>query len=188
LAVFAVYRKLGTGNCFWGAEEIPFMTGETSRETSGNRIKKRVWIKASAEVVYSALTESKELARWFCDRASCDPREGGELLAYWKTGKSIQKGRAVFTHLVPGRSMELLWIDDGHGTDTTNPDHTLSYDIKSKSGMTELVMTDSGDAPSDDETYGFLDQGWNSVLLELKDYCERRQRSARSRPRERRIT
>ena len=164
------------------------MTGEASGKSTGRKIKKRVWIKASAEVVYSALTESKELARWFCDRASCDPQEGGELLAFWKTGKSGQQGRAVFTRLVPGRSMELLWIDDGRGTDTMNSDHTLSYEIKSKSGMTELVMIDSGDAPSDEETYGFLDQGWNSVLLELKDYCERRQRSARLRPRERGIT
>ncbi len=158
------------------------MTDRIPGEPPVNRIKKRVWIKASAEVVYRALTESNELVRWFCDRASCDPREGGELLAYWKTGKSGQKGRAVFTHLVPGNSLKLLWIDDGSGTDAENSTHTLSYEIKSKSGMTELVMIDMGDSPSDEETYAFLNQGWNSVLLELKDYCERRERSARLRP------
>jgi uncharacterized protein YndB with AHSA1/START domain len=160
----------------------PFMTDETSGGSPRNRIKKRVWIKASTEVVYRALTESKELARWFCDRAFCDAREGGEFSAHWKTGESGQKGRAVFTHLVPGKSMELLWIDDGRGTDTKNSTHTLSYEIRSKSGMTELVMIDTGDSPSDEETLEFLDQGWNSVLLELKDYCERRERSAKVRP------
>lgn len=157
------------------------MNDETSRASPGNRIKKRVWIKASAEVVYRALTEQKELVRWFCDKASCDPREGGELLAYWKAGKSGQKGRAVFTRLVPGSSLELLWVDDGGGTDVKNSTHTLSYEIKSKSGMTELVMVDTGDSPFDEEAFTFLDQGWNSVLLELKDYCERRERSTRSR-------
>ena len=157
------------------------MTDETLGLPPTNRIKKRVWIKASAEVVYRALTESKELVRWFCDRAACDPREGGELLAYWKTGKSSQKGRAVFTRLVPGGSLELLWIDDGRGTDTKNSTHILSYEIRSKSGMTELVMIDTDDSPSDEETFAILDQGWNSVLLELKDYCERRERAARLR-------
>ena len=158
------------------------MTGGASGEPPGNRIKKRVWIKASAEVVYAALTESRELARWFCDRASCDPREGGELLAYWKTGKSSQKGRAVFTRLIPGKSLELLWVDDGSGPETKTSTHILSYEIRSKSGMTELEVIDTGDSPSDEETYAFLNQGWNSVLLELKDYCERKERSAKLRP------
>ena len=159
------------------------MKDETSGLLPENRIKKRVWIKASAEVVYRALTESKELVRWFCDRASCDAREGGELVAYWKAGKSLQKGRAVFTQLVPGNSMKLRWIDDGGGADGENCAHTLSYEIKSKSGMTELVMIDTGAPPSDEEAFAFLNQGWNSVLLELKDYCERRERSAKPRRR-----
>jgi uncharacterized protein YndB with AHSA1/START domain len=149
----------------------------------GNKIKKKVWIKASAEVVYKALTESKELARWFCDQASCEAREGGELTAYWRMGKSGQKGRAVFTRLVPGAVLELLWVDDGHGVQEQSCGHTLSYEIRTKSGMTELVMIDDADAASDEETSAFLDQGWNSVLLELKDYCERRERSAKLRSR-----
>jgi hypothetical protein len=45
--------------------------------------------------------------------------------------------------------------------------------------MTELIMTDKDGSPSDEETYAFLDQGWNSVLLELKDYCENKERNNR---------
>jgi uncharacterized protein YndB with AHSA1/START domain len=141
-----------------------------------------VWIKASCEVVYKALTESKELVRWFCDRASCDPREGGELVAHWRTGKNSQKGRAIFTRLSPGSSLELAWIDDGRGMQEQNSSHTLSYEIRSKSGLTELIMIDKDDSTPDEETCTFLDQGWTSVLLELKDYCERRERSAKLRP------
>ena len=165
------------------------MTGSQSEvrkrtlESPGSRIVKKVWIKASTEVVYRALTDAKELARWFCDRASCDAREGGELAAYWKTGKSSQKGRALFTRLSPGSALELLWIDDGDGVQAENSSHTLSYEIRPKSGMTELVMIDKDDSIPDEETCAFLDQGWNSVLLELKDYCERRERSAKLRPR-----
>jgi len=145
------------------------------------RIVKKVWIKASMSVVYSALTQSKELANWFCDRASCDPREGGELVAYWRSGKSGQKGCAVITRLIPGSSLELLWIDDGSGATEKNS-HTLAYELRSKSGMTELVMTDKDESSSDEAEIAILDQGWNSVLLELKDYCERKERTAKLRP------
>ena len=161
------------------------MTGEARKRTGespGSKIVKKVWIRASIEVVYRALTDSKELVRWFCDRASCDPREGGELVAHWKTGKTSQKGRALFTRLAPGSALELLWIDDGSGVQAAGSTHTLSYEIRSKSGMTELVMVDRDDSTSDEETCAFLDQGWNSVLLELKDHCERRERSAKLRP------
>jgi uncharacterized protein YndB with AHSA1/START domain len=157
--------------------------GKDRAHSPGSKIKKKVWIKASAEVVYRALTESKELARWFCDQASCDAREGGELTAFWKTGKSGQRGRAVFRRLVPGIALELFWIDDGQGIQGLNCGHTLSYEIRSRSGMTELIMNDTADAPLDEETSTFLDQGWNSVLLELKDYCERMERTAKFRAR-----
>ncbi len=146
---------------------------------SGNKIRKKVWIKASPDVIYRALTESKELMCWFCDRATCDARQGGELNALWQTG---QQGRAVFTHLDPGISLELLWIDDGSGTRSREESHTLRYDIRSKSGMTELVMIDKDDSPTSAEEYDVIDKGWNSVLLELKDHCERLERSAKLRP------
>lgn len=147
----------------------------------GSKISKKVWIMASPKTVYKALTESKQLARWFCDRASCDPREGKELVACWKSGKSSRQGRALFTRVVPDSSLELLWIDDGEGARPESARHRLSYEIRSKSGMTELVMLDKDDSQSDEEAHQFLDQGWNSVLLELKDYCERSERTAKLR-------
>jgi len=160
--------------------------------TRSSKISKKVWIKASPKTVYSALTESKELARWFCDRASCDPREGKELVASWKTGKSSQEGRAVFVRVVPESSLELLWVDDGDGERPEGTSHTLSYEIRSKSGMTELVMLDKDDSQTDEEAGHVLDEGWNSVLLELKDYCERKERTAKihapEKPRSRKST
>jgi uncharacterized protein YndB with AHSA1/START domain len=152
-----------------------------SGASRGSRISKKVWIKASPETVYKALTESKELVHWFCDRASCDAREGKEFIASWKTGKSGQKGRALFTRVVPESILELVWVEDGNSAQASDSKHTLSYEIKSKSGMTELIMIDKDEAYPDDETIEFLDKGWNSVLLELKDYCERKERTAKPR-------
>jgi uncharacterized protein YndB with AHSA1/START domain len=158
-----------------------FNTGKKKSESPEGKIEKRVWIKASAEVVFKALTDPKELVRWFCDRASCNPHEGGEFIAHWRTGKSNQKGRAIFTKIAPNTYLEMVWIDDGAGTQIRDPKHTLSYAIRSKAAMTEVLMVDNDDLISDKETFTFLDQGWNSVLLELKDYCERRERSIKLR-------
>jgi hypothetical protein len=78
--------------------------------------------------------------------------------------------------------LDLLWIDDGHGTPREGSRHTTSYEIRSGSRLTEVVMVDADDAALDEETFAFLDQGWNTVLMELKDYCERRERSLKLRP------
>ncbi len=155
---------------------------EVRKQTGKSRkIIKKVWIRASKEVVYHALTDSKDLVQWFCDRVSLEAREGGELVAHWKGEKTSQKGRAVITRMVPGSVFELNWVDEGDGVKKDGSAHTFCYEIRAKSGMTELVMTDKGRACSDDDAVSVLDQGWNSVLMELKDYCERRERSAKLR-------
>jgi uncharacterized protein YndB with AHSA1/START domain len=158
-----------------------FNAGKKKSESPDRKIEKRVWIKASAEVVFNALTDPKELVRWFCDRASCNPRQGGEFVAHWRTGKVSQKGRAIFTKIAPNTYLEMVWIDDGCGTRSGDLKHTLSYTIRSKAAMTEVRMVDDDDLISNTEAFASLDQGWNSVLLELKDYCERRERSAKLR-------
>lgn len=154
------------------------------KSVKDGEIEKKVLIQASPALVYEALTNARDLARWFCDRASSDPRVGGELVAYWKAGRASQKGRAVYTQLVPGELVELLWIDDGRGPDPENAHHILSYTVRLKRGHTEVVMRDADYPPPDDEVYSILDEGWNSVLLELKDYCESKERSGKIHPAE----
>ena len=158
------------------------MTGGQSgvRKRESNKIVKKVWIKASPKVIFSALTEPKELVHWFCDRATCDLREGGELAAHWR--EAGQKGRARITRIADGSHLELLWIDDGRGIQE-NSAHQTRYEIHTMAGMTELVMTDIDEPVPDEQAFAALDQGWNSVLMDLKEYCERRERSAKIRPR-----
>ncbi len=151
-------------------------------QTNRGRIEKRVLIKASPAIIFHALTDARDLVRWFCDRATSDPKEGGELAAYWKTGKTGQKGRAVFTKFLPDLNLELLWVDDGGGEKQQNGHHILSYTIRSKRETSEVIMRDEDDRLPDEDTYALLDMGWNSVLLELKDYCERKERSSKPRP------
>lgn len=151
-------------------------------ETKKGQIQKRVLIQAPPATVFSALTEARELIRWFCDRASSDARVGGELSAYWKSGKAGIKGRARYVSIEPNSSVELLWIDDGQGTPSEAATHTLAYTIRPRRGSCEVVMCDYDQASLDEETLVLLDSGWNSVLLELKDYCERKARAGKPHP------
>jgi uncharacterized protein YndB with AHSA1/START domain len=158
-----------------------FSASRKKSDSPAGKIEKRVWIRASAEIVFKALTDPKELVRWFCDRAVCNPKEGGEFVAHWRTGISSRKGRAIFTKVSQNTALEMTWIDDGCGTPTGDSKHTLSYIIRSKAAMTEVLMVDNDELTSDQESFAFLDQGWNGVLMELKDYCERRERSVKLR-------
>ena len=143
-----------------------------------NKIEKKVWIQASAEIVFQALTKAGALEQWFCDKASSNPRAEGEIVAQWNDGKTRRKGRAIFTRFEPSSGLTLRWVNDGRDDDSEAA-HTLSYEIHQRSGMTELIMTDSDEIEMDEETLDFLAQGWNSVLLELKDYCEHKDRAAK---------
>ena len=145
-------------------------------------IEKTVLIEAPPAIVFRALTEARDLIRWFCDRATCEPRVGGELKAYWRTGSNGQKGRAVFTQMVPEALVELLWVDDIQEANNDEARHRLTYRIQAKRRGSEVVVRDKDDPPPDDETFEVLSEGWNSVLLELKDYCERKARSMKRKP------
>ena len=145
-------------------------------------IEKRVLIEAPPAIVFQALTEARDLIRWFCDRATSEPRVGGELKAYWKTGGTAQKGRAVFTQIVPQTLVELLWVDDVQEANHDQARHVLTYQIQSKRSGSEVLVCDKDHPPPDDETFEILSEGWNGVLLELKDYCERKARSMKPKP------
>jgi uncharacterized protein YndB with AHSA1/START domain len=152
-----------------------------NKGSNTGRIEKKVLIKASPEIIFEALTNATDLAHWFCDRASSNPQEGGELIVSWRTSDADQEGRAIFTRIVRNSLLELRWVYE-RGEDLTDKSrHFLSYNIQSKRGGAEVVMSDDDEMHTDEETLDTLSQGWNGVLLELKDYCERKERSLKTR-------
>ena len=152
-------------------------------QPSSGIIEKRVLIQASPAVIFRALTDAKDLAQWFCDRVASDPRIGGELRAYWRTGNGgqPQRGRAVFTRLVPDSAVELHWVDEGGIAIAESARHVIGYTIRLKRGTSEVTVRDEGPPLDDEEVFQLLDQGWITVLRDLKEHCESRQRSARRR-------
>lgn len=152
-----------------------------NKGNNAGRIEKKILIGASPGIIFEALTNATHLVHWFCDRASSNPEEGGELTASWRTGDADQQGRAIFTRIVRNSLLELRWVYE-QGEDTREKlHHTLSYTIQLKRGGAEVIMRDEDELHSDEETLETLSQGWNGILLELKDYCERKERSSKTR-------
>jgi uncharacterized protein YndB with AHSA1/START domain len=152
----------------------------SASEPSNSRIEKTVLIQASPAIVFQALTDARDLVRWFCDRATSDPREGGEFVAQWKSGKTSTRGRAVYTRLVPSSLVEMRWLEEGGGP-IEDARHTFRYTIKFRHGTTEVGMQDEDGQALDQEAHETLSEGWNYVLQDLKDYCERRERAGKPR-------
>jgi uncharacterized protein YndB with AHSA1/START domain len=145
-------------------------------------IQKRVLIRASPKTVYRALIDPDELSEWFCDRAHAEPRVGGELRASWRCGKEVRRGSAVFRRLDPPQFVELEWTDEGWGELSCDRHHKLTYTIRNRKDGCELLMRDDGAPLPDTEAMSALEEGWISVLRDLKEHCETRERSSRPRP------
>jgi uncharacterized protein YndB with AHSA1/START domain len=153
----------------------------TNTESKGGIVQKKVLIRAAPGTVFRALTDAAELTDWFCDRACVDLRVGGGLEASWRHGKEIRNGRAVFRHLQPPALIELVWVDEGYGEPAGDQDHTLIYTIRSRRDGSELLVRDEGGPIPDPEDMTILEEGWISVLRDLKEHCEARERSSRPR-------
>lgn len=153
------------------------MTTKTSH-SGGGLIQKRVLIQASPETIYSALTDAKELVRWFCDRADSDPRPGGEFRAQWHTGGVGRYGLALFREVVPFSYVALDWVDEGDDQ-KDGVRHQLTYNIRSGRYGCEVVIRDEGRPLPDQEALSILEDGWITVLRDLKDHCEAKERSLR---------
>src|SRR5437868_5381192 len=73
--------------------------------TAGRTIEKEIFIRATPERVWRALTEQAELARWFMREATLDLRPGGALTHDW--GHSRKGG--TFLVVDPPRQFVFTW-------------------------------------------------------------------------------
>jgi uncharacterized protein YndB with AHSA1/START domain len=152
----------------------------STAQSLGNRpIKKRVLIQATPARVYRALTTARDLVHWFCDRAICHAHVGGGLTASWRMGKASQKGRGIIRKLVVNERVEIEWTDVDGEARPANAHRIFTYSILSRRGSTEVTLHDEDLSPRDEETFNELDEGWNYVLQEFKDHCERKERAAK---------
>jgi uncharacterized protein YndB with AHSA1/START domain len=126
-------------------------------------IEKELFIRASPERVFRALTEPAELARWFGQGAEIDLRPGGALTFIFSQSRETGEVLAV----EPPHRFAFTW-GAPHATEAT-------FLLEPRDGGTLLRLTETGFGQGDDWDRIFSDNsgGWDEELAHLRDWVER---------------
>lgn len=138
----------------------------------------RIEIDAPIDVVWKAITEAKDLARWFAPKMTVEPGVGGFVLADWGPG-------------IEWKTTVEVWEENRHLRLTETRDRMLSpapveekmepcrlvqdYYLESESGKTVLRLVHSGFGSSKDwdKEYEGTRGGWATCFVRLKHGLER---------------
>lgn len=150
----------------------------TSEETRGLTLepdrssRHSAGIHASPAEVYLALTDPKELSRWFVSEASIELRPGGAYRwvfgdATGVSGPDATVASGEFVSIVP---QELLRLRSR----VQDTDTDLEFRLEPWRDGTVLTVSHSGFPGEEawDETFRSIDQGWESEIQILKLYLE----------------
>lgn len=140
-------------------------TRERTRETRS--AEGEIEIDAPAEVVWRALTEARELERWFPLEARVEPGEGGTI---WLSWRNEYEGEQEILAWDPPRHLRTAWRM--HQSD--EPPQVTDYTVETRGGKTVVRVVTSGfpvDAAWDEWVQATID-GWRFELRSLKEYLE----------------
>ena len=146
---------------------------------STRKIEASIDIAAPADRVWRALTEARELTRWFPLEARVVPGVGGSMYWGWGDGWS---GESRITAWEPDRRLTLVETRQGFDADgrpLTTPGNArelvVEITLESRAGTTTVRLVHSGfgtGADWDDELEG-TSNGWQCELRNLRLYVER---------------
>lgn len=138
----------------------------TVRPTSGRMVEKELFLRASPERVFRALTDKAELERWFVSRAEVDARPGGAFSFTWQPHEMVN-GR--FVAVEPPHRLVTVW-DEGPSLGFTE----VTFELTPQGGGTllRLVHTGFGEGDDWDRLYTDIQSGWNSKLEHLRDWLD----------------
>ena len=135
-------------------------------------------IAAPSEAVWSALTEARELTRWFPLEARVTPGEGGSM--FWGWGGDWA-GESAIAGWEPNRRLKLIETRQGFDADgkpLNDPGDSrelaVEVTLESGAGKTRVRLVHSGfgeGANWDDELDG-VSAGWQFELRTLRHYLE----------------
>jgi uncharacterized protein YndB with AHSA1/START domain len=138
----------------------------------------RVEIDAPIEEVWKALTEAKEIARWFAPNMTVEPGAGGAVTADWGSGLVWKNAIEVWE---PNRHLRLVetrdhFISVSEAQGRMEPCRLVQdYYLEGQGGKTVLRMVHSGFGTSTNwiQEYEGTRDGWSACFLRLKTLLER---------------
>ena len=143
-------------------------------------------VAAAPEDVWRALTDAKELMRWFPIKAEVQPGVGGRILTSWDD--LSLRGFNTIAVWEPGRHLRTGWFEPNPDAESVEdePDTifykdvearrqlVVDYFLEGKGGGTVLRLVHSGfsmDESWDEEFEGHR-RGWTFELRSLRNYVE----------------
>lgn len=130
------------------------------------RMEKTIVIAVEPEMVWKALTDPKELTRWFPLEAEVVPGPGGSILYSW--GPQMQSSHRI-DHWEPARRLQLSErLPDGMTL-------ALDFILEGTRGSTTLRLVHEGFRDGSDwsDEFDAFSRGWDYELRSLRHYLER---------------
>jgi uncharacterized protein YndB with AHSA1/START domain len=132
---------------------------------SGRSIEKELFINATPERVFQALTEKEALERWFLKKAEVDLRPGGTIQFEWGPGL-VNVGKILV--LDPPHRLSYTW-------EALEPSPTtITFELTAENDGTRLHLTHTGIGEGEDwdNYYTSVNGGWNMHLNDLTAWLE----------------
>ncbi len=124
------------------------------------RVDKSVLVRNTPETLFKALTDRRELARWFADGASGDVREGAMIEFTWGAGPTARRSRARVLRLEPGKTVMMRWEN---GSAQSRDDY-FAMSIEVQKGGVLVAAVDFAAR----DTQAELEEVWEECLAKLK--------------------
>jgi uncharacterized protein YndB with AHSA1/START domain len=140
---------------------------ERTKEPETRAAEGEIEVNATAEQVWQALTDERELVRWFPLDAKVEPGPGGSYYLSWLNEFAATTKIQVWD---PPHHLRTTWSFHEQG-----PTQITDYYIESRAGRTVVRAVTSG-FPVDESWDGWVEgteRGWTFELRSLKHYLER---------------
>jgi uncharacterized protein YndB with AHSA1/START domain len=132
---------------------------------SGRSLEKELFIKATPERVFQALTQKADLERWFVKKAEVDLRPGGAIRLEWGPD-AVEIGK--ITVLEPPHRLSFTW-------EALEPSPTtITFELTAENDGTRLrlIHTGIGEGEDWDTYYTSVNSGWSVHLKNLTAWLE----------------
>jgi uncharacterized protein YndB with AHSA1/START domain len=133
-----------------------------------------MFIRATLQRVFRALTDPSELEKWFVSKAEVDLRPGGTLKFTWREGEVAE---GVFLLIVPPHRLSFRWQ---MGENLGETIVTIELTPQGEDTQVRLVETGWGVGDDWDRLYNAVDAGWSFFFERLVVWLEEGREGARS--------
>ena len=131
----------------------------------GRTLEKELFINATPERVFQALTEKTDLERWFVQKAEVDLRPGGAIRFEWAPD-AVEIGKILV--LEPPHRLSYSW-------EALEPSPTtITFELTAENDGTHLrlIHTGIGEGEDWDNYYTSISSGWSAHLIDLTTWLE----------------